>query len=745
MTRAIVAVLSFGLLVACQDAPPTTALPLSGTSFHISEARSGGNPDLFFGTPLATNPQPGDANFDVGGSNGALVPFVRICETDGAPSAAGCLTDVTLQVTGSPTGLSMSYSSGSELYSTNWQTKQLVVGKDYRVEIWGIAFSTTAERAALDPRWLFGWRDVSNSPSVSSCNGTDPICLINYGQTIPVKVRIEQFAFCPTTRNCATQFVAAGTNANLEAQLNVGTGAPSAQLFIPGQTGTNFALSFEPCSAAEDATVSSAIDVPTFGPCIKTETNFTGLLGTPAIVSLCDELDPSGFGLAPEQLEQLALHHFSNDLTSIQALPEAWQCGTPTSGALASSGPKGVLWLAQALRDRVLDWVTPRPLMAAATMIDRGGGGQTPAIFSFFKLALPAKFEYEFPTDASQSGTAGASHVLRARVTDLLGEAVKNARVRWLAVTPPSDGATVLGSAPIGPTYTDISGIAQNTVQLSSSPGSNVFYAYGRGIADNRTTGCTIPPSTSASCDGPRATFDPFLPLHIPEFDLSGTELPVDLPLGTRLRFAVSGTPPGPPPCTIGSGAAVVDGNFSSAEWACAKTYSFTANVSGGSTPAVLYVMNDAANLYLAVRLQRSPADKVNTLQFNFDNNNSWNALGGTGAAQTGDDVLSLDAITGFKDAFLTQKCTNSSQSSCWSTDASDGATNDGIGAFKNDGVFTTYEVSHPLNTADNAHDYSLVAGAKVGLFLTLQTGSGATGNTQWPGFRKYQEIKIEP
>jgi hypothetical protein len=730
MTRAIVSVLSLVLLVACQDAPPTTVRPLSGTSLHISEARSGGNPDLFFGSPLATNPQPGDANFDVGGSNGALLPFVRICETDGAPTSAGCVTDVTLEVTGSPTGLAMGYSSGSELYSANWQTKQLVAGKNYRVEIWGIAFSTAAEKAALDPRWLFGWRDIGNAPSVSACNGTEPFCLIKYGQTIPVKVRIEQFAFCPLARNCATQFISAGANANLEAKLDVGTGAPSAQLFIPGQTGTNFALSFEPCTAAEDAAVSNAIDAPTFGPCLKTETSFTGSLSAPAIVSLCDELDPSGFGLAHEQQEQLALHHFSNDLSSIQALPEAWQCGTPTSG-IASAAPKGLLWLAQALRERVVGLITPRPLMAAA-MIDRGGGGQTPLIFSFFKLALPSKFEYEFASDSSQGAMVGTQLVLRAKVVDLFGDAVQNARVRWAVAAPPSDGATVLGIAPPGPSLTDASGIAQNTVQLSSSTGLNVFRAFGRGIADGRATGCIIAPSTPASCNGPRPTFDPFMPYHVPEFDASGTELPVDIADGTRLLFKVLG-------CAV-----TVDGIFSTSEWACAKTYSFSANVSGGTTAATLYVINNGTSLYMAVRVQRSALDSKSTLQVNFDNNNSW-TIGGTGAAETGDDVLSLDAPNVFTDAYLTSRCTTSNQSSCWDTDAGAAGTNDGIGAVANNGVYTTFELSHPLNTADNAHDFSLLAGAKVGLFLTLQIGSGSNGKTVWPGFRNYLEFKVTP
>ncbi len=539
MKRAIAGVLVVTQLTACQDSAPS-AVPSLGTSFHISEARFGnGNPDLFFAPPLAEEPKPGDPNFDIGKAHPTLVPFVRVCETNGAPTAAGCLTDVTLQVTGSATGLSMA--RAAELYQANWRTTELVVGKDYRIEIWGIAFSTAAEKAALDARWLFGWRDIRNSATPpTSCDGAAAFCLIRFGSTIPVTVRIEQFVFCPLAKNCAVQFVSAGTNANLQATLPLGAAAPNAQLFIPGQAGTNFALAFEPCTSAEDAAVSAAIDIPTFGPCLKTETLFTAALGTPAIVSLCNQLDPSGFGLARSQLEQLALHHFSDDLSRVQALPEAWQCATPTA-SLPSAAPNAVLRLAQVLRDNVLGVFTPRLLHAAAAMIDRGGGGQTPDIASFFKLGLPAKFEYVSPNDASQTGPADTRFPLRALVTDLFGEPVRNARVRWRAVVPPNEGATVLGAVPTGFTLTNAMGIAQRTVELAMSPGVNVFHAFGRGIADSRTSGCIVPPGTRAACNGPRTTYDPFIPFHVPEFDPSGSEAPVPIAEGTRLTFTVLG------------------------------------------------------------------------------------------------------------------------------------------------------------------------------------------------------------
>jgi len=194
--------------------------------------------------------------------------------------------------------------------------------------------------------------------------------------------------------------------------------------------------------------------------------------------------------------------------------------------------------------------------------------------------------------------------------------------------------------------------------------------------------------------------------------------------------------------CRPGFGTATVDGVMAPGEWQCAQHADFTANLSGGATPATLYWMNDQTNLYLAVRIQRASTDKVNTLRFNFDNNNSANTSR-TGLAETGDDILVEDATAGFSDQFLTANCTTSTQTSCGATDASAGGTNDGAAAFGNAGGFSVYELRHPLNSGDTAHDFALSAGSKVGLFLTMQVGSGAQGNTQWPGFRRYLTITI--
>jgi hypothetical protein len=652
----------------------------------------------------------------------------------------------------------MTYGATAELYQVNWKTSLLDITKNYRLEIWGQALSTAQANAArplspglatLDQRWLFGWRDIQNSPNVSNCNGAEAFCQEKYGQTIPVKVRVEQFVFCPADRNCAVQFIASGSGANLQALLPTGSGAPSAQLSIPGQTGTDFALAFAPCTAAEDAALNAAVDIPTFGPCLKTVTTFSSSLVQAATVSICTTLVTSGWDLADPntQLEQVTLHHFTSDLTQVKALAENHNCtNNPTSGGIVSAAPpKGLGGLALAVGKTLRSWITPRPLLAAGRRrrIDQGGGGDTRDVSSFFKLALPAKATYEAAGDASQSGLAGSVFTLKAKVTDVFGGPVKNARVHWSVVTPPNEGATVGdGSVSLGSDSTDASGIAQNTVTLSPSQGYNVFNASGRGIADSRTSGCIIPPSTPASCNGPRdgppyGPFDPFIPLHTgPAWPESGV-VPATVPIAERtfLPFTVYG-------CTPGYGTATIDGIFGASEWACANSQAFTANVSGGATPATLYWMNDGTNLYLAVRILRSTKDKVNTLQFNFDNDDSW-TLSGSGAAAAGDDVLSLDGLTGFVDAYLTLKCAGSSQSSCWSSDVSAGGVQNGSGKVANNGTYTTYEISHALKSLDG-YDFSLTAGSKVGLFLTLQTGSGAAGNTQWPGFRKYLEITIK-
>lgn len=768
------------VLASCQDGQQA---PVESTpNFDISEARTGGNPDFFFYPPLADTPDPTDPVFDAGLANGALRPTVRICVADTSDSTpAGCTEDVTLEQTGSSGGLVMTFNVDNGVYQANWQTKDLNESLEYRIEIWGLPLTGPSQRPdsadGVDARWLFGWRDIANSPSTASCTSETEVCLINFGQTIPVKVRIEQFAFCPVSRNCAAQFVAAGTDANLEALLN-DPSAPTSQLFVPGQQGTDFALAFEPCSAQETADVAAAVDIPLFGPCLKTITNFSAELAEPAIISICEEVNVAAFDLADPatQVDQLALHHFTETNTGnvppgrrfrVEALPEANQCTDPTSGGMANADGNRLRQFARVVGEKMRSLLVPQPLQANAVVIDRGGGGSTGFLESFFQLGLPSKFEYENAGDDFQQGIAGEPFVLRAEVTDLLGGPVKNARVSWAAISSPGGDAT----APAGAVLTDGSGIAQQTVQLSATRGNNLFHATGRGIADDRDNGCSVStlPVGTASCDGPRALlpygpFDPFLPFHYDTpahtgFDgpapMGATEDAIEIAEGTRLPFTVFG-------CTPGFGTPIaIDGTMAAGEWDCAKSLQFPVNLSGGSTvTATLFWMNDDTSMHFAVAVPGT--DRQNGLRI------EWDRLGipmgaqegdiYSGARDVGNDVWEFEPGSGSADKFINEKCSTSSQSSCGLDDAGFGGSMDTGGAFDNGVGVTVYELSHPLNSGDvctvagknacgsytGSIDLATSAGQKRGVFITLRLGSGAQGNTQWPGFQQYMVIEIQ-
>lgn len=185
--------------------------------------------------------------------------------------------------------------------------------------------------------------------------------------------------------------------------------------------------------------------------------------------------------------------------------------------------------------------------------------------------------------------------------------------------------------------------------------------------------------------------------------------------------------------CSPGWGTAAIDGVFDAGtEWKCADMRSFEANISGGSTPAQVYWMNDGTNLYMAVRVFQSSLANVNDVRIDFDND-------GDGVPEVGDDAIGYEGEDMvFIDEYLDRRCLNRSQSGCGRDDSSV----DGNGAVGNDGNWTTFELAHPLSGTPG-EDFDVGAGDMLGFFLSLQQGNGAQGNTQWPSFRTYESIGI--
>jgi hypothetical protein len=181
-----------------------------------------------------------------------------------------------------------------------------------------------------------------------------------------------------------------------------------------------------------------------------------------------------------------------------------------------------------------------------------------------------------------------------------------------------------------------------------------------------------------------------------------------------------------------GFGTATIDAVLSPGEWDNAGSINFAVNVpEGGTTPGTLFVMNDASNLYLAVQFARPAADIGQSAGFEFDNDHSGGSLG------EGDDGLLFNPnpVVLFFDLVRTTQGGCPAGSLCSFLDTTLGGTSDGAADLFYDGTSTTYEFSHPLDSMDDAHDFSLLLLDTVGftLFIRLADAQGTIADTGLP------------
>jgi hypothetical protein len=173
---------------------------------------------------------------------------------------------------------------------------------------------------------------------------------------------------------------------------------------------------------------------------------------------------------------------------------------------------------------------------------------------------------------------------------------------------------------------------------------------------------------------------------------------------------------------------------MSPGEWANATSLPFAANLSpaqgGGTTPATFFVMNDQNSLYMAVRIER-PALDMASVGVDFDNDHD-------GLREPGDEAILRNVNTNGSVAVFDNYRTPCQFGLCAPVDTTDGGTTDGAGAATNDGVYSIIEFSQPLNSGDDAHDFSLSPGDVVGFRLHIRF-SGPTlehfADTAFPPF----------
>lgn len=715
MAARVVSSLALAALVfACQDSP--NGAPV-GPTLAISDGATSGNPDFFFSPPLSDNPS-SSPNYEPGTSNPNLMPVARICRL----ASGECVEDVP------PTGgLAMTYSSG-ETYSVNWKTSdsQLDPNELYRISV----FPDAAAGHAL------GYRDVDpeNGPPVANCTSLTAFCKINNGSNIPIKVRIESGALCdpPGAKTCATRTFDLGRSGSLT------LGAD--ELFVPAQHTQSgpATVTLQPCSASDSAHIKGLLDIPMFDPCLKTATEFTGTLDNRAIISTCEPEDIEAIESAladPGQLGLVTLFHFGGATGdgSVDALPHASRC----PGFASTPQPKSRLGR---FAKAIFSWLTPTPLAA----IHRGGGGETVILNSFFMFGLPVRTEALSAADLNRIAPVGSNLGVSVKVTDLIGRPVKDATVHFTLGTSSGTGAHVTPVQII----TTSTGIAAATWTIGSDPGVSTVGVGGRGHGVPGTDGTDNGPrgasyqfpadDTNGFHTGPT---DPWMPIDYTESSSDGitaqseeTHVNIPSPQTDRVvTFTAIGCVPG-----YGTPNAI-DGVLDAGEWKCAAHRDIPVNLSGGSTvTGTLYWMNDGSNLFFAVSVPGT--ERKNGFRIDFDNNGNSQGETVRSPAEENDDVLEFDPSKGFADKYLTKKCTNSSQSSCGSSDEPQ----DGDGAFRNDlGGMTVYELSHQLCT-EQMVDYCVKKDDPLGLFVSLTLGNGAQGNTQVPGFRQYMVITIK-
>ncbi len=177
-----------------------------------------------------------------------------------------------------------------------------------------------------------------------------------------------------------------------------------------------------------------------------------------------------------------------------------------------------------------------------------------------------------------------------------------------------------------------------------------------------------------------------------------------------------------------GGGTASIDGVISPGEYAGAVQVAVSINTPEDvPTPGTLFVQNDAQNLYVALRFARGFVDpNGNSFSVEFDSNND-------GGLSSGDDGMILNPDLGYRDTRRISQAENpsacSSTSLCGVFDTANGGTIDGTAAFQNAGGFTVYEFAKPLDSTDNANDFSLAPGNTITLINMFVRMIGAGGS----------------
>jgi hypothetical protein len=166
-------------------------------------------------------------------------------------------------------------------------------------------------------------------------------------------------------------------------------------------------------------------------------------------------------------------------------------------------------------------------------------------------------------------------------------------------------------------------------------------------------------------------------------------------------------------------------------EWDHAARVDVSLPYPEGLRSGTVLVMNDGTNLYLALVVNR-PLLGNDGPEFHFDNRHDGNN------EARGNDFLRLIPSFRAEDMYFDPS------TRLYYADPRDGGSEEVAGVVRNDGSRSVFELSHPLDTADDAHDFSLGPGARVGFAFSFSDCFCAGEHRMfWPATGPWADIAI--
>ncbi|HEY0672151.1 MAG TPA: hypothetical protein VGD27_07795 [Longimicrobiales bacterium] len=446
---AAVALLSTVVIASCDQRAPTdpSASPPRAQA-AILDGSSGGNPHFFFLSPLVKSPTYS------GTFNPNLPAVVEVCNTTAQDASGHCESLLVRFERGSQTGLAVQVVD--EAYIAHW-----------RIRDYPIADNTPFRIIVLVGNFQLGYVDLVKRNGGIYNETTDAVVSSEADRTLPLKFRIEQYAFCSSSSiECFEGMLtpAGGTFTLTRAD---GT-KPAGAEFPQNAVQDTYLLKIERYTAGECLPT----DAPQYQGCYRFSTEpYIENFQLPATVGVC-LFDAAAVPFYNDG--QLRLWKWSekegDPITELERVTINYLvCPDPNALSARSSSPLmlGAARAANFLFGPLASLLMPSDAYAAAPY----EGGK---LINFSRIGWVRPLNVQILQGDGQTGLGGQALPIqpKVRVTNKYGMTVQGVAGRVVDFTPSGDGSATPPS-----TITDLAGAAATTWTLSTESGANTLLA----------------------------------------------------------------------------------------------------------------------------------------------------------------------------------------------------------------------------------------------------------------------------